>query len=265
MEGVVAVAWRHRPLLRSLVWRELQNRYAGSLAGMGWAIMQPLAMLAVYSVVFEYVFRVRASLATQGHSYVLFVAAALWPWLAFQEGVNRGVHAIQSNATIVKKVSFPLELLVLSSVTASFIVQLFGFVFVLTMLGLWGMQLNYSAVPLVVVALVALYLLTISIVYVLAALQVYLRDVEQVVAQAMGALFYLTPVLYSTASVPSWMKTAMQWNPLVHVIEPTRDALLGLGDAQWGYLLAALAVSCMLVAAARRFFGRLSRYFEDVL
>lgn len=265
MDSVVAVAWRHRPLLWSLVRRDLQNRYAGSLAGMGWALLQPLAMLAVYGVVFEYVFKVRASLATQGQPYVLFVAAALWPWLAFQEGVSRGVQAIQGNAAIVKKVSFPLELLVLSSVTASFIVQLAGFAFVLTMLGLWGMQPHYSALPLVVVALGALYLLTISIVYVLAALQVYLRDVEQVVAQAMSALFYLTPILYSTATVPSWMKTAMQWNPLVHVIEPLRDALLGLGGAQWGYQLAALAMSCALLAAARRFFGRLSRYFEDVL
>lgn len=265
MASVVTVAWRHRPLLWSLIRRDLQNRYAGSLAGMGWALLQPLAMLAVYGVVFEYVFKVRTSLATQGQPYVLFVAAALWPWLAFQEGVSRGVQAIQSNAAIVKKVSFPLELLVLSSVTASFIVQLCGFVFVLTMLSLWGMQLQYSALPLVVLAMGVLYLFTIAMVYVLAALQVYLRDVEQVVAQVMSALFYLTPILYSTTAVPAWMKAAMQWNPLVHVIEPLREALLGLGATQWNSMLLTLAIGGVLVAAARRFFCRLARYFEDVL
>lgn len=265
MDSVIAVAWANRPLLWSLVRRDLQNRYAGSLAGMGWALIQPLAMLAVYGVVFEYVFKVRTSLATQDQPYVLFVAVALWPWLAFQEGVSRGVQAIQNNAAIVKKVSFPLELLVLGSVTASFIVHLTGFAIVLTMLALWGMHLHYSALPLVMVGLFALYMLTIAVVYVLTALQVYLRDVEQVVAQVLSALFYLTPILYSTATVPSWMKAAMQWNPLVHVIDPLRDALLGLGDSKWSYMLVVLILSSMLVAVARIVFGRLARFFEDVL
>ena len=133
------------------------------------------------------------------------------------------------------------------------------------MLSLWGMQLQYSALPLVVLAMGVLYLFTIAMVYVLAALQVYLRDVEQVVAQVMSALFYLTPILYSTTAVPAWMKAAMQWNPLVHVIEPLREALLGLGATQWNSMLLTLAIGGVLVAAARRFFCRLARYFEDVL
>ena len=85
----VAVAWRHRGLLRELITRDIQNRYAGSVVGVLWALLHPIAMLAVYAVVFEYIFSVRTPNAMPNQPYVLFVATALWPWLAFSESSAR--------------------------------------------------------------------------------------------------------------------------------------------------------------------------------
>lgn len=265
MGGAMAVAWQHRALLLALVKRDLQNRYAGSVAGVAWGFLHPLIMLAIYGIVFEYVFKVRVARVAENQPYVLFVAAALWPWLAFQDAVSRGVVAIQNNASIVKKVNFPQELLVLSTVLASFVVQLGGYVLVLLLLRISGLGVHFGDLPAILVSLVSLFFTALTVAFVLAALQVYIRDVEQLLSQVMSGLFYLTPILYTTATVPHWMGEVMQWNPLVHMLEPLRSALLNTVPVDWVGLGITLLVCILSFAMARKFFNRLAQYFEDML
>ena len=104
--SAAATIWRHRSLLRELVTRDIQNRYAGSLAGIFWALLHPIAMLAVYAVVFEYVFSVRVPNAMPNQPYVLFVATALWPWLAFSEALSRSAVAVQNTRLWSKRLLF---------------------------------------------------------------------------------------------------------------------------------------------------------------
>ena len=263
--SAVATVWRHRDLLRALVARDLQNRYAGSIAGGLWAFANPMIMLGVYSVVFQYVFRVSVAELPPNQPYVLFVAVVLWPWLAFQEAVTRGTLAVQNHASLVKKVAFPHELVVYSAVLSSFVVHYCGFALVLGTLRLMGFAVNFWALPVVAIGALILLVFASAIALVLGALQVFVRDVEQLLAQAMGILFYATPILYAMSSVPDWLASIMQWNPLVHMLEPIRIALLRTSDTNWGYLMLAFVSTVVVFYVARRFFLKLSPYFEDMV
>lgn len=261
----VATVWQHRGLLLALAGRDIKNRYAGSVAGVFWALLNPLAMLAIYAVVFEYVFRVRVPNLSAEQPFVLFVALALWPWLAFQEAVTRGTLAVQNNASLVKKVAFPHELLVYSAVLASFAVHLCGFTVVLTALRVLGFAVHFWAWPVVLVSVLSLLLLATAVALLLAALQVFVRDVEQVLSQVMSVLFYATPILYPMSLVPPWLASIMQWNPLVHVLETIRNAVLQTTETAWLGVGVQMLGASLVFYLARRFFLKLSPHFEDMV
>lgn len=263
--SALSVLRRHRALLWALCRRDIQNRYAGSVAGVVWALIHPLALLALYALVFEAIFRVKVPDLQLGQPYVLFVALALWPWLAFQEGVVRGTGSVSQNAALVKKVAFAHEILVYSAVLASFMVHGVGFALVLGVLALLGLQLHGAGLWVLLMWLPVLLLMSLSLALVLSALQVFVRDVEQILAQFMSVLFYTTPILFPMNLVPAWLASAMQINPLVHVIEPVRAALLGTSAWDGTGLLWGWALALLGFALARRFFLRLSPYFEDML
>ncbi len=108
--------WRHRWLLWSFTRREVLNRYAGSAAGLAWALAHPLALLAVYAFVFTGVFRIKLPPEAGAAGYTAFVAVTLWPWLMFADGLQRGMASVQANAGLIRKVAFPHRFLVYASV-----------------------------------------------------------------------------------------------------------------------------------------------------
>lgn len=260
-----AVIRTNSGLLAALIKRDLQNRYAGSVAGMAWALLHPLALLALYALVFEAIFRVKIPNLSLGQPYVVFIAVVLWPWMAFLEGVNRGTTAIQNHAALVKKVAFDHELLIYSAVLSSFAVHGIGYVLVLSVLTVLGYGIEWANVTFVVALLVALLLMAIAVAMVLGALQVFIRDVEQVLSQATSVLFYATPILFTMTMVPDWLAAIMQFNPLTHITEPLRNAWLGLAPNNWQELGILLLGGVLAFALARKFFLRLSPYFEDMV
>ena len=98
-----ADAWSARWLFVNFLRREISDRYIGSVSGLSWILLQPLALLAIYGFVFAVIFRVNIP-EMQGRAFIEFVALGLWPWLAFQEGVQRGPMSIQAAAGLIKKV-----------------------------------------------------------------------------------------------------------------------------------------------------------------
>lgn len=263
--SALATVWQHRGLLQALVLRDIQNRYAGSVAGALWALVNPLVMLAIYGIVFEYVFQVRVPNQSIHQPYVLFVATALWPWLAFQEAVTRGTLAVQNHASLVKKVAFPHELLVYSAVLSCFVVHYCGFLLVLTTLRLLGFAVSFWALPVVLIASLTLLMLASAVALFLGALQVFVRDVEQMLAQTLSVLFYATPILYAMSSVPTLMADVMQWNPLVHILESIRVALLNTSETNWQTVGLMALIASGFFYVARRFFSKLSPHFEDMV
>lgn len=261
----LAVAWQHKSLLAALVKRDFLNRYTGSVMGVAWSLLHPLALLALYAVVFEVVFKVKVPHLSLEQPYVLFIGVVLWPWLAFQEGLSRGTTAILSHSALVKKVAFEHELLVYSAVLTSFIVHSLGYALVLGLLAMLGLQLHLQGLFMAMCLMPALMLLASGLALLLSALQVFIRDVEQILSQALMVLFYATPILFPMTLVPDWLARVMQFNPLGHVTEPLRNNWLGLAPFAWADVALAWLLASVCLAAGRWVFLRLSPYFEDMV
>lgn len=251
---------RNLALFKNFFRRELTVRYLGSGTGFAWALLHPLALLAVYHFVFTLVFRAGSF---QGASFLLFVAAALWPWLAAQEGLQRATVSLAGYAGLIRKVAFPHELVVYASVTATLILQFAGYVAVLVVLGLFGEPIHFSGLLLVVPLWLVMATAVIGLALFFSALQVFVRDVEHVLMPVLMIMMYLTPILYPLTLVPETLRGYVAANPFSWLVGRLRDCLLA-GDLalQWGDAVA-LAVAVAMLLSGRWFFRRLSPHFED--
>ena len=194
---------RDRALFANFFRRELTTRYLGSISGFAWAFVHPLLLLTVYHFVFTTVFR---TTGFAGKSFLAFVAVALWPWLAAQEGIQRGATSLAGYAGLIRKVAFPHELVVYASVSATLALQLAGYLAVLVVLVAFGETIHLEglllALPLWAVMAVGVMGFTLFF----AALQVFVRDVEHVLMPVLMILMYLTPILYPLTLVPDRLR-----------------------------------------------------------
>lgn len=255
---------RYRWLLYEFARREIANRYAGSVSGMAWTLLAPLAQLAIFAIVFTQVFRAAVPPEFPGVSYTAFVAAALWPWIMFSEAVQRGMASITANAGLIRKVALPNQLFVYASVIACYVIHLAGFLGVLAILAAMGENIRLAGVPIAMVLLVPYMLFAMGIALILAALQTLLKDVEHGTSIVLVIVFYATPVLYPLSFVPEAWRGALRWNPLAYLSERLREVLivepaLNAGD------LAVAAASVVVLLGGLWIFKRLSPYFEDFL
>jgi len=247
-------------LWRNFFSREVRQRYLGSVTGLAWALVHPLALLAVYHFVFTKIFRVGSF---GPGSFLAFVAVALWPWLAAQEALQRGVTSLASYAGLIRKAAFPHEAIIYASVAATFALQFAGYLVVLVALAVLGEPIRLEglllAVPLWLVLMVAVTGLALA----LASLQVFVRDVEHVLMPVLMMLMYLTPILYPLTVVPGSFRPWVAANPVSWLVTRMRDALLeGRIAPQWSDAVA-VAVALALFAGGLWMFRRLSPYFED--
>jgi len=257
--GLRALA-RQRALLVNFFRRELFSRYLGTFTGLAWALLHPLALLAVYDFVFTSVFRAGA---VSGKSFLPFVAIALWPWLAAQEALQRGTVSIAAYAGLIRKVAFPHEIVVYASVLATLALQFAGYLAVLVALSLFGETIYFEGMLLAIPLWIVLAVAVTGIALALAALQVFIRDIEHVLMPVLMILMYLTPILYPLALVPEGVRPWVAANPFGYLVDRLRDALLeGRLAVEWGDAVAA-SVAVALFASGRWLFRRLSPYFED--
>lgn len=260
--ALLAASPRDRALFANFYRRELAVRYLGSRSGLAWALLHPLALLAVYHFVFTTIFRAGSF---GGKSFLAFVAVALWPWLAAQEGLLRATLSLGSYAGMIRKVAFPHEFVVYASLAATLTLQFVGYLAVLIVLALFGEPIHFEglviAVPLWLVLAIALA----GIALALAALQVFIRDVEHVLMPVLMILMYLTPILYPLALVPDSVRPWVSANPFAWLVGRLRDSLLeGSVALRWSDAVA-VVVALALFAGGRWLFLRLSPHFEDFL
>ncbi len=251
---------RSRALLANFFLRELNTRYLGSSSGLAWALLHPLLLLAVYHFVFTSVFRMGAF---EGRSFLLFVAVALWPWLAAQEGLQRATVAIAEYAGLIRKVAFPHEIAIYASVAATLALQFAGYLAVLVVLYAFGEPVRFEGLLLAVPIWIVLALAVTGVALALSALQVFVRDVAQVLSPVLIILMYLTPILYPLSLVPAGVRPWVAANPFGWLVDRLRDALLdGRLALHWSDAVA-VAGALALFWAGRWVFRRLSPHFED--
>jgi lipopolysaccharide transport system permease protein len=255
---------RHLFLLRELVRRDFQGRYAGSLLGLTWSFVQPLWLLLLFTFVFSTVLQVRvAGLGAGGH-FASFLFCGLLPWMALNEGVTRAATAITDNATLVRKLRFPPEVLVLAVVLAALLhegIAALIFTAVLAALG----DLAWRGLPMLLLALPLQLALTLGLGLLLSTAHVFFRDTAQVLGLAFTGWFYLTPIVYPVAAVPPRFRPWIELNPLTALVDLYRQAFLR-GEIALVPGTAALAVAgaVLLCTGSWLFHGSRAAFVDEI-
>lgn len=225
--GGTAQAQRAWVLWRYWLGRELRTRYAGSVLGLAWAVVQPLASLAIFYVLFGLILRVRVPGLDTDAGYLLHLLAGLAVWLPFVEAVGRGVGSLVAYEDFLRKQPIPAEILPAVAVGGSLLTLLIGYLLLLAVCVAQGVgpRLSWAWLP----ALVAIQLLlTLGITMVLAMAHFLWRDVAAFVAFALQLWFYLTPVLYPLAQVPERFHAWFLLNPVACLAMAVQWAALGI-------------------------------------
>lgn len=203
--------YRYRWLLYELVIRELRLRYRGSALGFAWTLLNPVLFMVIYTLVFSVYLRVPIE------HYPLYLLAGLVPWTWFGNAVQQGVSAVVDGRHYVGKTTFPTEVLIAVPVCVNAVNFLLSVPMLVALALVFRMHVGTSlaALPLVVALQ---FVLTLAIVQIVATFDVFYRDLQQLIGYAITALFYLTPIFYTSAQVPARFTALIAWNPFAALI-----------------------------------------------
>lgn len=243
----IARLWERRGLVRALVSRELRGRYAGSSAGLIWAGVGPLLQIAILTLVFSTILQVRFGAGASQAPFPIVLAWGLFPWLGFQDGVQRATTALTDSGVLVKRMAFPPEVVVVQPILAAAVQVAVALGLLLLVMPLLGVPIAATA-PLCLLSLGLQVTFTVGVGWILGVLHVYIRDTAQVVVAALQAWFYLTPIVYPVDAAPEALRGLLSLNPMLGIIQSFRAFALGEPLA-WG-ALAWSAVAAALVLAA---------------
>jgi lipopolysaccharide transport system permease protein len=251
-------------LLKHLVSRELNDRYRGSVLGFGWAFVLPLAMVAVYTFVFGFVFRARWGGADDPYAFALFLYCGLVPYLFVADALGRAPTLLLGYGSLVKKVSFRLPLLAAAATVGACVHLAIGFAVLIGFA--WIAQGSVNAIALLApLAAVPLVLAVFGLVLVLSSSGVFFRDLAQAVAVVLPVIMFLSPVFYPISAVPPGFRAWMNANPLTGVIENVRALVMNATLPDAGAWLMACAAGALVAAFGLLWFRRLTPGFADSL
>jgi lipopolysaccharide transport system permease protein len=244
--------------------REFRSRYLGSMSGLLWAVIHPALQLMMYALVFEKIFKARVA-GAEAHGLVAYIGVGFWAWTLFAESSARAATSVIDNASLIAKVAVPPHLLTIASVASSATLHLVGYSAALLILAITGTAIDPLGVLLALPVLAMLMLWTMGFALLVAAIQVFVRDLAQVLAQLLAFWFFLTPVLYSRAMLPEFAQALMDWNPLTYYPERLRSLILDGQYAPGWHDLTALLLALAMLGIGALVFARLRRHFEDFL
>ena len=259
-------AWKNKTLIWQLLRRDIQSRYRGSVSGLFWSLMTPLMMLAIYTFVFQFVFKARwndtAGETTLSFAIVLFLGLSLHTML--MEIFTKTPVLITGNPNFVKKIVFPLEILpciTLLSALVTFLISL-SLLVMFIFIELGRVPLTSLMLPLV---LFPYLLMLLGIGWFLAGIGVYLRDIHQITGTLATLLLFMSPVFYSASSLPDNFKTLIFLNPLSFVVENSRKVLIyGQMPDLLGLLIYSL-IAVFIAYTGYSSFKKIRPGFADVL
>jgi lipopolysaccharide transport system permease protein len=252
--------WDYRELLLLLVWRNAKVRYKQTGLGIAWAVVQPLFVMGVFTLVFGQLLE----LSSDGSPYVLFSFAALVPWVYFSNAVTQASTSLVESERLVTRIYFPRLLIPLAAVLAGLLDLAAAFAVLVGLMCAYGVYPNTEtlAVPLLIVLVAGA---AVAFSTWLSALNVFYRDVRHVIAFAIQFWLFLTPVAYATSLVPDELRPVYALNPMVGVVDGFRWALLdGASTVRVTLPISVLTVSVILVAGLY-YFRRVEDSFADAV
>ncbi|ADU91935.1 Wzm family protein [Taylorella equigenitalis 14/56] len=207
--------FKHRRIIFNTTLRELQSRNAGSILGVFWLVIYPVLFLAMYAFIYLMVFKIRLAIMSP-YEYVMLIFCGLIPFLSFAESLSRGVGAVTSNSSLIKNTLFPIELIPVNVVLSSKVILLVGFLMLLgVMIYFHKVGYYYFYLPLVILLQI---LFTIGVTWIISALNVFFRDLGQIISLVVLMLMMISPIAYTEDMIPQELKSVLYVNPLYYLI-----------------------------------------------
>ena len=250
--------YKYRELLKTNVKKEIRGKYKNSFLGVLWSFLNPLLQIAVYAIVFPLILR-----NTQ-ENYVIFLCCGLIPWTFFSTAITRAAFTMVENGNIIKKVYFPREILPISIVTSECVNFLISTIIIIGFVVFGGLGLTKYIVfyPLV---LIAQYLLLIAISFIVSSISVYVRDLQHLIGVALQLLFYATPIVYASDTIPENFKWILNLNPMTYVINGYRDIFYNQTMIEIKPLIILILISIIACIVGYWIFSKLQKGFAEQL
>jgi lipopolysaccharide transport system permease protein len=256
--------WRHRHLILHTTYSDTRGRYSGSILGSLWAVLSPLLLLGVYILVYVVILRVRMPNAPGASAldYILVIFAGLVPWFGFSEATTASLSSVVGNPNLIHNTSFPAPVLPVKAVLASLIGQSVGLMLLMLLLAFTNRaSLYWLLVPVAVIVQVTFSL---GLGWILAVLNVFVRDLGQVISSLLLMLLFVSPIAYTREFIgDTRARLVLDLNPLSHLIELYRAPLVyGRAPAPLSVLVATgLALACFWLGF--RFFVSIKPHLAD--
>lgn len=247
-------------LFANLTKREIKGRYSQSFFGFAWAIAQPLATMAVFTLVFSRL----GNISADGVAYPLFAYAGLVPWFFFLNSVNSGTMSLIQYRNIVTKTYFPREIIPYAQVSSRLLDFFAAAALYAVLMVYYGVHLTRWAL-LVPPIFVLLVLFTTGVTLITSSINVFYRDVSPVVQIALQLWLYVTPIAYPLSKVPERWRPWIAANPLSGLVEGFRSAIVYGREPDWQLLGLSASLTITVFAGALLLFKRIDRYFADVI
>lgn len=213
--------FKYKDLFWQLTFREIKARYKQSVLGYAWAILVPLLNLLVLSIVFSYVFKI----PTGNIPYPIFLFVALVPWMFLMSSISVATGSIMANATLITKVRLPREILPVTAISSKMIDLVLATAVLVSFLAIYQIKFQPTLIFVPIIFIVQLFLIF-GVSFFLSAINVFFRDVENVLGVFLTFWMYLTPVLYPSELIPENLKPLFFLNPMTGIINSYRDAIL---------------------------------------
>lgn len=247
-------------LILSFAKRDIRAKYKQTIFGVAWAVIQPLSLM----IVFTFVFSMFARIPSEGVPYPIFSYSVLIFWMFFASCVTQGTIAMTANATLVRKIYFPRETLLVAVMISALIDLAVAAVILVGMFVYFQIALTWAALWVLPLLLLQMTVI-LTVILVTSSVQVYFRDVGHALPLLMQLWLYATPIAYPLSSVPERLLPIYMLNPMVVIIDGYRRALLHGAAPDLSYLAIAYVAAIVILAGAYLLFKRAERTFADVI
>lgn len=257
--------WAYRGFVLGSVKREFQAKYGNAVLGAAWSVLNPLAMIVVYTVIFANVMHNRLAGSDSTFAYSIYLCAGILTWGLFAEIVVRAQTMFIENANLIKKVSFPricLPLIVVLNALLNFAIIFALFLLFLVVSGNFPGWISLSIVPVLVLLQV---MFAIGLGLVLGVMNVFFRDVGQFFGIVTQFWFWFTPIVYPASILSEGVRSALAWNPMAAIVGAYQTILVSSRAPDWQSLLLPLMLSLLLCMLGMQLFRKRSGEMVDEL
>jgi len=264
LAGRLRALWAYRGFVVGMVVRDFRGRYLGSVLGAFWAVLNPVAQVLIYTVIFSQVMRARLPHVDDSLGYSLYLCAGILTWNYFVEVLLRSQTVFLEQANMLKKVNFPrvtLPVYVFLSASVNFLIVWTLFLGFLLVSGRWPGRVLIALAPLLVIQQV----LAVGLGLTLGVTNVFFRDVAQAVGVGLQFWFWLTPIVYPLSAVPEIMRGPMAWNPLYGLVGSYQRIVVEQQWPVWSQLWPVVVVAVLFAMISESVFRRLAPAMVDEL